>query len=289
MTTAIDVSAILEAGRKVGMHERGIITIDAPGGQKLALLPGAASLIELPLLPSPRRNAQPDYLQAKPVFKDWKSFVEYVNRFKNADRSLVFVEKKTVNHEGELVGSYRMRASLDHHKPGEKGQSWLDHSATLEFLPCIEWVRWTGIDRKSLTQEEFIEFIEENLGDIIEPEALSVLDMVQNFEADRIVKIVSKRRLSDGTMSATVNIEGANGTETKETKIPQRLKLRLRPFDGFDPIEVTARLRYTASTHEGLTFTVVLNRLSDVLEPAFERIYQQIQNSVDLPLFVGQQ
>jgi uncharacterized protein YfdQ (DUF2303 family) len=287
MTQAINVEAILEAGRKLGMHERSILTVDAPSGQKFVLIPGKTDLEPLPILPVERRNKQPEYLKASPVFKDWQSFVEYVNRFKDPATSVIFVEKKTVDSDGDLDGDYRMKALLDFHAAGANGQSWLDHSATLDFLPCVEWVRWTGIDRQAMSQEAFIEFIEENLRDIVSPEPLTVLDMVQNFEAERIVKIVSKRRLADGTASVMVNIEGSNGTETKETKIPQRLKLSLRPFDGFDPVEVTARLRYTASTHEGLTFTVVLDRLSDVLEPAFARISDQIKAAVTLPLLVG--
>lgn len=287
-TPAIDVQALIAAGQRIGQHERGIITLDAPGGQKLALLPGASSLIELPVLPPERRKEKPDYLKASPVFKDYQSFIEYVNRFKNAD-SVVFVEKKTVDHNGDLAGSYRMTAALDFHSSALGGQKWLDHTATLDFLPCIEWVRWTGIDRVEQSQDDFMEFLEDNLRDIIEPDALTVLDLVQGFEAERIVKIVSKKRLSNGLVSVAVSAEANNMTETREAQIPTRLKLSLRPFDGFDAVEVTARLRYQANTTDGLTFTVVLDRLSDVLEPTFAKISGQIGKAVGIPLFIGKQ
>lgn len=287
-TQLIDFEPLLKAGRELGEKSRTVVTVDAPNGQKFALLPGAKKLIALPHLKEVSRNERPEMLKASPVFKDWQSFVAYVTRFKNPN-SVVFVEKKTVDSMGNLTGAYRMTAALDFHAAGPDGQSWLDHTATLEFLPCIEWVRWTGIDRKEQAQEDFIEFIEDNLRDIIEPEALTVLDCVQSFEAERIVKIVSKKRLSNGLISMSVSAEANNTTETREAQIPAKLQLSLRPFDGFDPVGVTARLRYSANVTDGLTFTVVLDRLSDVLEPAFVKISDQIKDALNLPLFIGRQ
>src|SRR5262249_26527721 len=114
----------------------------------------------------PRRTTGHVYLADTP------SFLAYWGKFAN-EASEVYATLNT--------GNASVTGVID--APDKDLSAWGEHRVT--FLPDVppEWVRWLHADRQLLSQQAFAEHIEDSLPDIVEPNAATLLELVQSFEA----------------------------------------------------------------------------------------------------------
>ena len=125
----------------------------------------------------------------------------------------------------------------------------------------------------------------DHISSIGEPSGGILLDVVQTLTARTKVDFRSSTMLANGQrqfeFAETIEAKaGAKGT----LAIPAELKLVLRPFQGSDPVVVTARFRYQIS--EGaLALGVRLAEPQRVLEEAFDQIVAEV--GVALPVRVN--
>lgn len=157
---------------------------------------------------------------------------------------------------------------------------WRRDRARLELGATPSWDRWSKANRRMLDQETFANLVEDGLGDIIDPDAADLLDMVQTMQGTVGANWRASHRNRDGQVQVSYveNVEtraGADGTLT----VPQSITLRVAPFLGADPLEVNARLR-TRVTGANLHIGIIIDRLEELLIDTVEREVAKI--AVDL-------
>lgn len=110
---------------------------------------------------------------------------------------------------------------------------WRDNRVQLVLQETPEWARWKAADRHWLTQEQFATLIEDSVKDFVTPDAATMLELAQNFQATTNARFQSGQSLRTGarTIGYTEEIEAQAGKEGALT-IPETFELGLRPFYG---------------------------------------------------------
>lgn len=172
--------------------------------------------------------------RVKQVFKthDVGSFVGYLKAYGDSDVTMIYA---SVSDVGANV-----LAVLDAH--GSEGPDWQSHRVMLTPKATTEWLRWTGVNGKQFTQVEFAQFVENNALDVVQPSGADLLTICNEFEVEGAVQYQRIQRLSSGAVKFAYTDEKtakAGGVE-----VPEVFKLRVRIFEGTQPVEVAARFRY---------------------------------------------
>lgn len=148
---------------------------------------------------------------------------------------------------------------------GETGTGWGDFRAEIVFRFTPQWKKWTAIDGKMLSQAEFAEFIEDNLGDVMTPPGADMLEIAQYLSATRSVDFKSAIRLSSGQIQLQ-NVENLDAkVGSGQTAIPEVITLGIAPVFGLPPFKVDARFRYRI-TDGKLKLGIKLQRIEDIME-----------------------
>jgi uncharacterized protein YfdQ (DUF2303 family) len=229
---------------------------------------------------TPRRK------RAHPEFFDPESFIRYFNAHAVKQESIIFGD---ATMEG---GSFN--AVIDYHTDcaDHSAANWRSHRATLTLRATPEWKRWIGNDRKLLPQNSFAEFIEENLIDIVKPDAAAVLDVVQDIQGKKSCNFRSSQRLSDGQIKVVydeqIEVTGPNPTrKSGEMKVPQELIIRLSPFVGSPAVDIKLRLRIRIDGSNGIQFQYIVSKPHSVVEDAFTVIREQIAKGTKVHPMLG--
>jgi uncharacterized protein YfdQ (DUF2303 family) len=236
---------------------------------------------------SPRRK------RAIVLLQETASFIDYVNRHKLARQTHIF-GAATENGGG-------FTAVLDYHKdeppidiPGAEKMllpSWGEHEATLKLETTVEWNRWIAKNGKLQTQEEFAEFIEDNLNDIVRPDGASVLEIAQGLQGRKHVTFKSGKNLRDGAINfeyvEQVEVQGTTSRRDDNFKVPDKFTLGIVPFVGAEGIEIDARLRFRIGSDGKLSFAYVLNRPFKVIQDAFLLARGAIEQATGIRVMLG--
>lgn len=212
---------------------------------------------------------------------DAQTFIDYVNRFAS-DASAVFCN----GPEGRTF-----IAVLDYHQPDQP--SWATHKATYQCPTTVEWGNWRKQDRQKLSQNDFAEFIEENVKDIVQPDgnstaptAADMLEISRTLEAKKNISFRQGIRLDNGQVQLTYNeeIDGRAGA-SGQLNIPEQFYIGIRPFLGGEAFCIPARFRYRI-TDGRLFMWYELVRPDKVLEEAYTAVREQIKAAIgQVPLY----
>ncbi len=188
----------------------------------------------------------------------------------------------------ELFADWRSRktvAVLNDHSGGEAG--WGDHRAVLTLMATPEWTAWTALDGKWLSQEDFAEHILATASDVVSPSAADLMEMAESFVATKSVNFKSGSRLRDGQRQLTyVEVIEAQAGPAGNVTIPESILLRLAPFDGADPVEMGARIRYRINDG-ALRLGYVLDRPDLVLRDAFAGVVAGVEEQTGITALWG--
>ena len=279
MTHTIDIDAIIrnaqEAVSPEVLKDHSLYAFrDADGATVLLETPGYTREAK-----RAEQRAAPAMIARKVVVRDVDSLHDYLRRNTaqtdpDDDGGGISAAHAHDNY-GELevwadIDARRITAVLDG-GPGHRR-----HTAVLELKHSAEWKEWAGIDGKLFPQVQFAQFIEDHISSIGEPSGGILLDVVQTLTAKTKVDFRSSTMLANGQrqFEFAETIEAKAGAKGNLT-IPSELKLVLRPFQGSDPVVVTARFRYQIS--EGaLALGVRLAEPQRVLEEAFDQIVAEV-------------
>lgn len=223
-----------EAIRNMAVRAASPVVLE-DGALPYALIPEGHKVAELEnLLPAPRATRR------KVALADVASFIRYINLFKT-EATQVFADQDRT----------RLIAVLDFDT--RENPAWAAHEAQYYCPVSKEWEAWSGRNKRSAKQSEFLQFIEDNLPDIVQaevdgrmigPTAADMLEVARSIQARKNIEFKSATKLQDGTVQLTYN-EDINGTARNgQMAIPEEFYIGIPVFKGGDRYLIKARLRY---------------------------------------------
>lgn len=182
----------------------------------------------------------------------------------------------------------RFEAVFNAHALGGAGApGWADFRAVYDCPLSVEWKEWTGADGRKMNQADFAQFIEDNLPDIVEPAAATMLEVSRTLEAKKKVNFASGIRLSNGQQEFTYE-EQIQGTAQKgRLQVPEVFFLGISVFEGGPRYRVPARLRYRISDGGALTMWFDLERPHKIIEDAVTEIVNAVQTKTGITTING--
>jgi uncharacterized protein YfdQ (DUF2303 family) len=177
---------------------------------------------------------------------------------------------------------------LDAHTGYGGTPEWQMHRVVLELRYSEAFKAWTQASGQLMPQSAFAELIEDHRTDIREPDAAAVLEMAQTFHATTKVAFKSSTMLKSGQrqLSYVESIDASSG-QRGEMAVPDHLQLAVPVYEGAtvaDPI--VARLRFRIDDGR-LKLGIILDRLSDVVQAAFEGVIAEIDAGISEPVLRG--
>lgn len=264
--------ALLAAGRALGAA----IHNPAQDGIPFAVVPDGYRIEPLPCTEFPKRPI------GNVKLRDAASFVSYVNAHKvrpstiyaslEPARFLCVFDDHLHAPDTEAGGSQCVAAQAD----------WRQFRAEFTLPASHEWKTWTGQNRKSMTQLQFAEHLQDNLPDVIAPSGGELLETALNFEAAQAGHFVSAKRLQDGSHNLVWKTDNTGGT----VRVPEHITLSIPVFENEAPRELQARLRYRTKD-SALSLWYELVRPHKVIEAAFRETWARIEEGCALPLLLG--
>jgi uncharacterized protein YfdQ (DUF2303 family) len=163
---------------------------------------------------------------------------------------------------------------------------WRDHTATLRIDRDRDWVTWLDRDGMLADQEWFAELLETQAGNVIEPDAATMLEIANNFQATRTSTFGQKVKVESGDVQLSWTDETTATAGSGHIDIPRKFTLSLSPLVGADPQPVEAHLRYRV--REGrLGIGYKLLRPEQVERRAFVDVMVLVGNGIEAPVLRG--
>jgi len=146
---------------------------------------------------------------------------------------------------------------------------------------------WLDIDGKALTQVQFAEFLEDNAGAIVSPDQADVVEVARTLQAKKDVQWKSGQRLQDGTVDLVFNetIQAKAG-ERGDLSVPETLVLRFPLWEGCEPEDFKARLRYRINDGQ-LVFVVRFLGLDGRKRAILKDLAGAVEHRTELTVFLG--
>lgn len=264
LTAAIEkFEAMVESGLEpfqVGEKRLWVV----PEGYRLEMKDFAADA------PSPARK------KGIATMRDVPSFIEYVKRHAGPG-TVAWVDdlKLTGILNGHAVGS------------PEDGAGWGDHKAVFEPKYSPAWTAWIGFNGGWQSQGEFAQFLETRLTEIAEPAGAEVLEAVKNLR----LKYDTTYERAVETSNDLVQLVWKEEAETGTIKIPAKLVLYLKMYEGGERYVLTARVRFQKPDSQGkVKFRYELGEeLHDIKLKAQQDLRDQLADGLgdEIPVFVG--
>lgn len=206
------------------------------------------------------------------VFYDSASFIRY------------FVEQQQDGSKiyGRLTGQFE--AVFDDHTKDLSG--WKEHRAKFGVTHSLQWATWTRNNKQQMPQEKFAQFIEDNLPDIVAPEAAHILEVSRSLQAKKKVNFSSGIRLANGQNEFTYEEEIQGTTAKGKLHVPETFTLGLPVFENGTGYKVEARLRYRIN-EGGLTMWYDLLRPEKFVEDAVREIWAEIESGTEVEILNG--
>jgi uncharacterized protein YfdQ (DUF2303 family) len=227
-----------------------------------------AKLLVLPTMPE--LADRPWRIKAHPKFVDAQSFIKYLNDFRDPDSRIFAVEN---NAQFIAVLDYH-QGTLNVDQSDEwmgRMPRWCQHQATLQLQKSEEWTLWNAHNKQVKSHEDFAQFIEDNLPDIVKPAPATMLELVRTLQAKAEISCDSVARTNAGAKihfnEVVKGVAGAAG----ELEIPSEFTVSIPVYIGSPKVDLTARMRYRLASGK-LTLWYDLYRAAAVERAAFASV-----------------
>lgn len=162
-------------------------------------------------------------------FVDVPSLAEYVSRYDSID---AVVYGKAVDDESALTSlrgdAELLRVVLDEHPTGGVGHR--AHTAVLVLRPTPGARRWAKALTNALTQEQFLDLIDDGITEIADPPGAVLRDLISDLHAIRSSSVKSVIRTGgEASLEVADNVGLKAGSGTK-VNVPEHLMLVIRPW-----------------------------------------------------------
>jgi len=165
---------------------------------------------------------------------------------------------------------------------------WGDHRLVLQLEHSTAWTAWRDLDGQLIGQEMFAEHLESRSPDLVEPDAATMLELAQSFQATKGVQFESGSSLASGQkrLQYLESVEGRAGNRG-QIDIPQQIRIRVQVWRGVAiAVPMTARFRYRIA-REGLRLAFVLDQVDDVLDAAWSSLLGELTDTLPVPVLAG--
>lgn len=238
-------------------------------GKEYALLPAGCSLESLEHF-----QINPDRIKQIQEFTEIMSFYRYFNAFKNTDSIII-----------ASIEEPQILAVIDYHSI--LTPRWCSHRISFKPKLSKSWKFWFGNNDRKFLQNEFLEFLEDNIESIREPAGADIMELCAELEGVKSVNFKSGFKQKDGSVSIRweENFE-EKGTKSGNVKIPNQLKLILSPFENGSSYEVEAWLRYRIKDSK-LVFFYKMVQPEKILEDAFSDCIEDVKKNTGITPYLG--
>jgi uncharacterized protein YfdQ (DUF2303 family) len=210
---------------------------------------------------------------------DWSDFAQLVNRLVDPYHTTVWCNADN--------GTFT--AVFDDHG-AEQVAGWRSHTATLKLKADPDWELWLKANNQLMTQEQFALFLEDVAHTVVDPDAATLLEVATTFRATKKADYKGGVRLDNGDVEFSYQEQTTSsaGGKSGKLEIPQTFTVRIAPWRGVDPVDLTARLRYRLTDGQlGIGFSLL--RPDRAKDDAFEGIHARLREQIDAdaPMFQG--
>ncbi|MFC8515525.1 DUF2303 family protein [Streptomyces sp. NPDC057257] len=206
--------------------------------------------------------------------RDAESFLTYWTKHHD-DASEVYADSEFLT----------VTAVLDAHSTDEPGFG--GHRLHLALRESTTWKQWLRNDGELLGQEDFAEFLEDHLPELLEPDAATMLEIAQSFQANSKVDFQSATRLGSGQRQFQyVETQTTKAGQKGDITVPESFVIGLVPFDGSPGYKLTARLRYRIG-QDKLRLGYKLDRPDEIRKTAFADVVKTIREQIETPVMNG--
>lgn len=283
------VSDHMRDGQVIELDERKVLlTIGQDGATKVVPMRDLLA----PYDTRPRRREGIAY------FEDLDSFVAHANRFKGSTSALFGSRGKTP----QLV------SVLDYHQAGEDTDGerarFGRHRGSYRFPLSAEWQAWHNPSLGKLGQQDFAEFLESRIVDVVDPKRAGdaiadlvstlgvtlatpprLLELSRGLQVRVNSKVAQQVTLASGEGQLLYAEEHAD-EKGAPLKIPTAFLIGIPVFEREDAYQLLVRLRYRVS-QGAVTWALQVHDAERALVDAFEGSCKEAQEQTGLPLFFG--
>lgn len=229
-----------------------------------------------------------------------QSLIDHVNRHKDSN-TVLFAHPG----DSEADKAPSITAVFDYNESGPEGAPRFGkHRALYEFPLSEQWTVWQEAGEKTFNQQEFAEFIEERITDIVDPATAG--EKVREFAEDSGFNLANPATLMNLSRNLSVRVgqkvtnnfnpqsgETQLNFETTHSdqmggplKVPGAFILRIPVFRNGSLYEPLVRLRYRV--HGGtVLWNFALHRTDIIFDHAFGEACEKTATDTDLQLFKG--
>lgn len=218
-----------------------------------------------------RTNASPSRTQARVVLTTLTDHIAYIKAQRDdlsPHNTVLFADRHQL----------RFHTILDYHL--KDTPSWLDHTLTTMLALSKQLQTWLTKAGTWMPQEQFAEFLDENLGDIQEPTPTTVLDFVECLQCTRNEKFRSALNQTTGEVQFVW--EKANSTEDR-TNIVRDFTLGIPVWHRGDNIAIKARLQHRIKETEGkagVNFRFKLEHLERIQDTLWDEAITKLRTEL---------
>lgn len=233
-----------------------------------------------------------EYQQYKPpvekaaavVVRDTISFAGYFNRFCDED-SMVFADPDPK--------SFSFVGIIDYHREKDKEARRRQHTVKLKLEFTKRWLTWFGANKQAKTQEDFAQFIEDNLYDIHQPDGSAYPSPADMLEVSRSLQANSSHQFAQATnlkngqrvLNYVEQINGQAGPRG-EMEIPDKFILSIPVFLNQKPTLVECRLRFRISSGK-LSMWFDMLRVDEMLASEFQQAREEVEEQCGRVVILG--
>lgn len=223
------------------------------------------------------RREHPTHRRGTRTLTEVASFVEAVNRW-GSDSSVIYADAER----------FQLVAVLDENPAGaahDVHPDWRQDRIVYACPRSPEWLAWTAIDGKEMTQAALGDFLESRLEDLISaegfPKPLEVLTVARKLTVRTRGEFT---REIDPTTGNHVLVSKSDNT-SDSTPIPRAFRLAIPVFEGGVRYEIEARVRLRVDG--GAFFTLVLHRRKENERAAFDAVRRGVADETKRLVLAG--
>lgn len=227
------------------------------------------------------RSERPHRIKQAVEVWDAAGFVAYFLAFRDENsRVLADVNAATVT------------AILDYHEGGNDSSDmepmprWGSHELTLSLKKSPEWLLWMASNKKSMDQDAFATFIEDNAPDINDPSAATMREIASDLHETHEMNYGSTATAANGSKKLIYTQDNKSTFGKSDTTVPESFQVRIPVYIGGGLVQLVARLRWRVAGGK-VSFWYDLLRADAAERAAFDATRQEIAGAISAPIISG--